>query len=84
MQEIGAITHDTSALILLYTEAQAIVFPFRPHRSETWSIPLFRERLGRTNDINTIEYAPFRQDTAEMENDQSCHQLLRNVVDKCR
>ena len=55
-------------LYINYIEAQAIVFPLQPYRSETWHISLFRERLGRTNDINTIEYAPFRHDTAEVEN----------------
>ena len=43
-------------------------FPLQRYRSETWRISLFREHAGRTNDINTIEYATFRCDTVEVEN----------------
>ena len=43
-------------------------FPLEPYRSETWRISLFRERSGRTNDINTLEHSPFRYDTVEVEN----------------
>ena len=32
------------------------------------AISLFREHAGRTNDINTIEYATFGCDTVEVEN----------------
>ena len=31
-------------------------------------ISLFREHSGRTNDMDTIEYATFRYDTAEVKN----------------
>ena len=32
------------------------------------SISLFREHSGRTNDMDTIEFATFRYDTVEVEN----------------
>ena len=40
-------------------------FPLQTYRSETWRISLFREDSGKTNDIDTIEYATFRYDTVE-------------------
>ena len=43
-------------------------FPLQPYRSETYRISLFREHSDRTNDMDTIEYATFRYDTAEVEN----------------
>ena len=44
-------------------------FPLQPYRSElTPCISLFREHSDRTNDIDTVEYATFRNDTVEVEN----------------
>ena len=35
-------------------------FPLQPYRSETYRMSLFRDNLGRTNDMHTLEYATFR------------------------
>ena len=43
-------------------------FPLQPYRSERYRISLFHEHSDRTNDMDTIEYATCRYDTAEMEN----------------
>ena len=44
-------------------------FPLQTYRSETYRISLSREHSGRTNDMDTIEYATFRYDTVEVENE---------------
>ena len=43
-------------------------FPLQPYRSEMKRISLSREHSGRSNDMDTIEYATFRYDTFEVEN----------------
>ena len=43
-------------------------FSLKPYRSETYRISLFCDPSGKTNDMDTIEYATFRYDTVEVEN----------------
>ena len=37
-------------------------FPLRPYRSKAYRVSLYREHSGRTNNVDTIEYATFRYD----------------------
>ena len=48
--------------------AQLSSFSTSTIHSETWRISLFREHFGRTDDMDTKEYATFRYDTIEVEN----------------
>ena len=52
-------------------------FPLQPYRSETYRISLFCDPSGKTNDMDTIEYATFRYDTVEVENGLKTRCVLR-------
>ena len=55
-----------------YNETITLVqFPLQPYRTETSRISLFRKHSDsdRTNEKDTIEYATFRSDAAQLEND---------------
>ena len=55
-------------------------FPLQPYRSETYRISLFCDPSGKTNDMDTIEYATFRYDTVEVENGLKSFIIIFSVV----